>query len=86
MPARVGGVEVEIPGVTLGGLDDTQEARVYVFQYLIGNTDWSLVTALEEEDCCHNGKLVDRDGSLLVVDTGGRSGRSMVGVCGGQSE
>ncbi len=67
MAERVGGAEVEISGVTLGSLDDTQEARVYLFQYLIGNTDWSLVAPLHEEICCHNGKLVEIDGTRFYV-------------------
>ncbi|MDX1507526.1 MAG: hypothetical protein R3358_04550, partial [Woeseiaceae bacterium] len=56
---RVGGTPVDVSGVSLATLDDGQEAAVYVFQYLIGNTDWSLVTANEDDVCCHNGDLID---------------------------
>src|SRR5690606_10383572 len=45
-----------------------QVVLLSVFQYLLGNTDWSLVTAEEDEDCCHNILPVARpDGTLLPV-------------------
>lgn len=56
---RVDGTAVDVTGVSLATLDDRQEAAVYVFQYLIGNTDWSLVTADDDDTCCHNGDLID---------------------------
>lgn len=56
---RLGAQPVQVPGVSLRSLDSTQAATVYVFQYLIANTDWSLVTADGEDTCCHNGDLLD---------------------------
>jgi hypothetical protein len=56
---RVGGVPAHVSGVRLSTLDQQHAARVYVFQYLIGNTDWSLVTAEGDDACCHNGDLFD---------------------------
>lgn len=56
---RVGGELTEVPGVSLGSLDVDQIATVFIFQYLIGNTDWSLVTNEEDDACCHNGDLID---------------------------
>ncbi|NNF17372.1 MAG: hypothetical protein HKN70_11550 [Gammaproteobacteria bacterium] len=56
---RVGGQLTHVKGVTLGSLDAQHMAIVYVFQYLIGNTDWSLVTADDDDECCHNGDLLD---------------------------
>lgn len=56
---RVGGQPVQVAGVSLHSLDSHQAAAVFIFQYLIGNTDWSLVTADEDETCCHNGDLFD---------------------------
>ncbi len=40
-------------------LDERQASLAYVFHYLIGNTDWSLVRATDADTCCHNGLLVD---------------------------
>jgi hypothetical protein len=37
-----------------------------VFHYLIGNTDWSLVAA-PDENCCHNVDLVDKDDAIFPV-------------------
>ena len=56
---RVGGQLVNETGLSLHSLDNKQAATVFVFQYLIGNTDWSLVRAEVDDRCCHNGDLVD---------------------------
>lgn len=56
---RVGGQPAHVTGVSLRSLDSKQAATVFVFQYLIGNTDWSLVTADDDDTCCHNGDLFD---------------------------
>ena len=42
---------------------DPEAAAVFVlFQYMIGNTDWSLLQGPEGESCCHNVALVGRQG------------------------
>ena len=64
---RVGGERVQTSGVTLGSLDHQQAARVFVFAYMIGNTDWSLVTADDDEYCCHNIHLFDIDSERFIV-------------------
>lgn len=64
---RVGGEQLRIPGVTLGSLDKQQAAEVFVFNYMIGNTDWSLVTADGSDDCCHNTHLFDIDSQRFIV-------------------
>ena len=65
--ARLGMVEVSIPGVPKSRHNLHQAALVYVFQYLIANTDWSLVKADYDEGCCHNTKLFERDGEVFLV-------------------
>jgi hypothetical protein len=55
---RVGGAVLQLPHVVKGLLETEQAATVFVFQYLIGNTDWSLVNSIDEEFCCHNVKLL----------------------------
>lgn len=64
---RIGGEVLELPGVALSRLDADQAALVYVFQYMIGNTDWSLVTGDGAEHCCHNGLLLGLDGAIHYV-------------------
>jgi hypothetical protein len=67
LAARLGGRESELPEVSLSWLDSKHMALVYVFQYLIGNLDWSLVRSQGEKACCHNGTLVETDTDILYV-------------------
>ena len=67
LAARLGGRESELPEVSLSWLDANHMALVYVFQYLVGNLDWSLVRPLEEKACCHNGTLVETGGDILYI-------------------
>lgn len=64
---RSGNEVLEVPGVALGQLETEQTSLMYVFQYLIGNTDWSMVTSENEEFCCHNGQLLKSEGKFLYV-------------------
>jgi hypothetical protein len=64
---RLGTAVSGVPGVYLSKLDEQQAARVYVFQFLVGNTDWSLVAADTDDECCHNIDLFERDGRILPV-------------------
>lgn len=54
---RIGGHLLRIRNVSRKMLDGEHSALMYVFHYLIGNTDWSLVRNFEDEYCCHNGNL-----------------------------
>jgi len=53
--------------VTKNYLDDTQTGLAYIFQYLIGNTDWGLVRAIDADICCHNGVIVGIEGRHFYV-------------------
>ena len=64
---RLGGRESDLEAVSLEWLDANHMALVYVFQYLIGNLDWSLVAAKDEEVCCHNGTLIENGETILYV-------------------
>jgi hypothetical protein len=50
--------EVELPRISSAELDLQQGALVAMFMYMISNTDYSMVTANEGEECCHNTKLL----------------------------
>ena len=67
LAARLGGRESALQEVSLRWLDERQMALVYIFQYLIGNLDWSLVSAEDEQTCCHNGTLVETGEHILYV-------------------
>ena len=64
---RVGGEVAELRGVVLNRLERQQAANVFVAQYMIGNTDYSLVMAKGDDACCHNGILVELRDQLLYV-------------------
>lgn len=51
LAARLGGIHLEVPGVHPHDLDGPSSARVELFQYMIGNTDFSIVNF-------HNTELV----------------------------
>jgi hypothetical protein len=56
--------ESKVAGITStrhSNLDIRQASIVSVFEYLIGNTDFSLVKAIAGASCCHNGILVSKD-------------------------
>lgn len=47
-------------------LDAEHAAVGALFEYMIGNTDFSMVAAAEGEECCHNGELYDSQSNSLV--------------------
>lgn len=44
--------------ITNDKLDRKQQNLIHVFQYLIGNTEYSLFRAEPDKDCCHNVDLI----------------------------
>jgi hypothetical protein len=68
LAARAGLTIVEAESVDRALYDASALALLDVFQYFIGNTDWSVVAGPEDEDCCHNIVPFARpDGVLLPV-------------------
>lgn len=49
---------LEVESFGISDLDPRHTALLGVFQFMIGNTDWSSIRAVEGEDCCHNGKVI----------------------------
>ena len=43
-------------------LEPRQSARIAMFQYMIGNLDWSMRAGPPGEGCCHNGRLLAGNG------------------------
>lgn len=56
--ARHGWEVLEVPAVAPRSHDAFGLPLVEVFQYLIGNTDWSPFEKSTSGSCCHNGRLV----------------------------
>ena len=50
--------ELEIPRIRMRRLDPVETSNFMVFQYLIGNLDWSALTGPDPVECCHNAKLI----------------------------
>ena len=56
--------------IDLEQLDTSQAALVSLFQFMIGNTDWSILSGAEGSNCCHNGEPLvaygTTDGTIVV--------------------
>ncbi len=61
--ARYGMEELSLKTVKYSKLDPAHTSKLTLFQYLIGNTDWSLLRSPLNEDCCHNSKLIAAPGA-----------------------
>jgi hypothetical protein len=64
---RLGAEPVTLKGLPRYRHDLDQAALIYVFEYLIGNTDFGLVRPDYEEGCCHNIDLLEMDGQVITV-------------------
>jgi len=60
---RLGMTKIHSQKVKVEQLDPVQTSIFGLFQYLIGNTDWSIKKGPGTEDCCHNGKLIGLPGT-----------------------
>ena len=62
---RFGLEEVEDNTVAIDSLDAEQATRTALFMFMLGNTDFSLRSGPEGEECCHNAKLFRSAGGKL---------------------
>ncbi len=46
-------------------LDSAEVSKFSLFQFLIGNLDWSAIDGPGDEDCCHNSKLIGKDNETI---------------------
>ena len=59
---------VETESISADNLAADHTALLVLFQYMVGNTDFSMLApAPDEDDCCHNSKVIGREGSDLVI-------------------
>ena len=54
---RIDKPELVTQSINFTLLDGAYSELVSVFQFMIGNTDFSQIAGADEEDCCHNSKL-----------------------------
>ncbi len=64
---REGATNVELNRVNLALLEPKQSTLVALFMLMIGNTDFSLAAGPEGDECCHNAKLLDVNGSYIPI-------------------
>ena len=63
---RLGLELVEIKRTYYGALDPAQANLVYVYEYFISNTDFSLLAGPSDSNCCHNTVLYQNAGEAYI--------------------
>ena len=61
---------IDADTVKLSQLEPRSLSILTLFQFMIGNTDWSVRKGPDEKGCCHNGKLIgppDSDSGWVVL-------------------
>ncbi len=66
MAKRNGFVAIEVPKVDVDDLDRGDVNRLEVFEYMVGNTDWSTIRGAANDDCCHNTTPIRGDNGAVV--------------------
>lgn len=60
---RQGREQVMDSSVPSQNLDPVESSRYALFQFLVANTDWSMIKGPDDEGCCHNGMVLTVPGS-----------------------
>lgn len=58
---RLGGTEINLPEIGSRWIGQQRAARYALFQYMIGNLDWSMFRGPQGRHCCHNSKVIGSD-------------------------
>jgi hypothetical protein len=58
---RLGMEFIKIERTKYSALNPARSNFVNIYQYLIGNTDFSLIAGPDETDCCHNAVIYQKD-------------------------
>ncbi|MCH7817019.1 MAG: hypothetical protein IIC60_10675 [Proteobacteria bacterium] len=61
LAARFNLNEVELNRISSADLNQQQSTLLSLFMYLIANTDYSIIRASGNEECCHNTKLLQNE-------------------------
>lgn len=64
---RNGMKKVNVGLVTRDYLEPEQESLIHVFEYMIGNTEYSVMRSEPRKDCCHNVDLIAPKGESLYT-------------------
>ena len=60
--ARHGKTWLDVPSQRLADLSPEQCALLALFQFMVGNTDWSALASAAGERCCHNMAILGAEG------------------------
>lgn len=63
---RLGVERIRGNRIEVNTLDQEQISLVTLFQFMIGNTDWSVKKGEADEDCCHNTKVLGKAGQPSI--------------------
>lgn len=66
---RLGTDSLDVKQVEAADLNPSVASDLEMFQYMIGNTDWSDIRGPQGEDCCHNVHLFVPDGQGVAKGT-----------------
>jgi len=61
--ARSGMEKLKVSRINSAQLDPAHASKFSLFQFLVANTDWSMIKGPGDESCCHNGKVIITPGS-----------------------
>ena len=61
--ARSGMEKLKVSQINSAQLDPAHASKFSLYQFLIANTDWSMIRGPGNEGCCHNGKVIITPGS-----------------------
>lgn len=64
---RLGLAEISTSGIKVADLEGPYSDLTSLFQFMIGNTDFSPVAGAEGEDCCHNTTLFGNEGEAIYA-------------------
>ena len=64
---RLGRKDLKIDATTVAAIDPQHLNLTSVFQFLVGNTDFSPIARSEYNECCHNYVLFSNDKELLLA-------------------
>ena len=62
LSSRLGLPEISTSRIKVADLDGAYSDLTSLFQFMIGNTDFSPIASAEGEDCCHNSTLFGNEG------------------------
>ena len=67
MSKRIGLPEIVTPKITTAQLEGAYSDLTSLFEYFIGNTDFSPIAGAKGEDCCHNTTLFGNEGEPIFA-------------------